>query len=138
MKFGSSHAVMLSLARGVAHAGEASVGLLELQTHLQTNVPDKRPAVACGSITAVVSKIINRHRISGRRLEEDKPLDAGEAQRNLSSALRDSAVRRRIDPTRQDIRDENMRLAFEAAIFDEEGYYSARDLRIQELAQRLK
>ncbi|MGZ5631747.1 MAG: hypothetical protein ACXWIP_12995 [Burkholderiales bacterium] len=39
---------------------------------------------------------------------------------------------------RREVQDENMRLAYEAAILDEEGYYNARDLRIMQLSDRLK
>jgi hypothetical protein len=127
------------LSSSVAEAGEPCVGLVELQRYLhaaQSNAG--APSVACGSLSLVIARLINGSRKSGRRLEDDQPLNVPDAQSNLNSALRDAGIRRRIEQMRREVTEENMRLAYEAAILDEEGYYMARDLRIMQLADRVK
>jgi hypothetical protein len=122
-----------------AYAGESCAGLVNLQKQLQMNVsPTALSWVGCGSLTSVVNRLVNRNRTSGRRLEEGKALNAAEAQANVDAALREAEVRRKIERTRREVPDENLRLVYEAAIFDEEGFYNARDLRIQQLSERLK
>ncbi len=92
---------------------------------------------ACGSVKVVLSRVVSREKTGGRKLEPDKPLDLKKAQANLDAALRDPEIRARVDKARAEIKDENVLLAYEAAVFDEEGYYDARDLKIQQLQQRL-
>ena len=98
---------------------------------------DKTSITTCGSLASVIDKIINRKKTGGRKLEADKPLDQREAQANLNAALKDPEIRARLDKIRSQTKDENARLFYEAAILDEEGYYSARELKIQQLLQRL-
>jgi hypothetical protein len=125
------------LCSGSARAAEC-VGVVELQKALSTQVSSFFSSlVGCGSLTTVVKRIMSRNRTSGRRLEEEQPLNMQEAQANLNAAVKDPAVRRKLEQARREISDEKTRLAYEAAIFDEEGYYSARDLRIQQLSERL-
>lgn len=93
-------------------------------------------SVACDSIGAVFDRATNRKRTGGRRLETDRPFDATAAQANLEAALRDPAVKARIDHGRARITDPITLLAYEAAVFDEEGFYAARDLRVQQLQQK--
>ena len=64
-------------------------------------------------------------------------MDLKKAQANLEAALKDPAIKARIDKARADIKDENVLLAYEAAVFDDEGYYDARELKIQQLLQRI-
>jgi phage terminase small subunit len=80
---------------------------------------------------------VNREKTGGRKLEPEKPLDPKKAQANLEAALKDPAIRARLDNARAEIKDENVLLAYEAAVFDEEGYYDARELKIQQLLQQL-
>lgn len=91
----------------------------------------------CGSGKAVLSRVVSRDKTGGRKLEPDKPLDMKKAQANLDAALSDPGIKARIDKARAEISDETTLLAFEAAIFDDEGYYDARELRVQQLLQRL-
>lgn len=93
--------------------------------------------VACGSINVIVDRTLNRKRTGGRRLESDRPFDEAQAQANLDAALRDAGVKARIEQGRKTITDETALLAYEAAVFDEEGFYGARDLRVQQLQQRI-
>lgn len=93
--------------------------------------------VACGSINVILDRTLNRKRSGGRRLESDRPFDEAQAQSNLDAALRDPAVKARIEQGRKVITEETALLAFEAAVLDEEGFYGARDLRVQQLQQRV-
>ena len=92
---------------------------------------------ACGSFLSVVMKLMNRDVTAGRRLEKDRPFNPAAAQANLEKALRDPEVRKRIDALRREVPDETVRLLHEAVVFDDEGYYDARELRIQQLRRRL-
>lgn len=91
----------------------------------------------CGSGKAVLSRVVSRDKTGGRKLEPEKPLDSRKAQANLDAALKDPGIKARIDQARAEISDENVLLAHEAAILDDEGYYDARELKIQQLLQRL-
>lgn len=91
----------------------------------------------CGSLAAVLHKLPNRSVDGGRRLEKDKPFDPVEAQANMDLALQDPEIRTRIENIRSEVEDENVRLVYEAAIYDDEGYYDARELIIQQLRQKL-
>jgi hypothetical protein len=138
MRFALRVIVPTLLVCSFAHAGESCIGVQQLQQLIPGSTAGKMPSVVCGSLTSVLAKIMNRNRTSGRKLEDDKPLNPSEAQANLNAALRDAGIRRRIDQMRREVPDENARLVYEAAILDEEGYYNARDLRIQQLSDRLK
>jgi hypothetical protein len=91
----------------------------------------------CGSLKAVLLQIFNPEKPAGRKLEPDKPLDLRAAQANLDLAFKNPEIKAQMDKARREITDENVRLAFEAAILDDEGFYSARDLKIQQLLPRL-
>jgi hypothetical protein len=128
------------IAAGSVHAGESScVGLADLQKQLQANVSSSPLSWAgCGSLTNVFKRLLAGKRTGGRRLEGEKPFDMAEAQANVQAALRDPDVVRKLELMRTAVQDENLRLAYEAAIFDGEGFYAARDLRIQQLSERSK
>lgn len=94
--------------------------------------------VDCGSLTSVMDSVVNGKRTGGRKLEEDKPYDPAAAQANLTKAQADPEVRKTLDKIRKDVPDGPTRWAYEAATFDENGYYGARDLRVHQLQQQLK
>ena len=139
---------VLLVTTGSAHAADC-VGLLK-NAQKEPNRGDfvdllglllpkaKSSGAPCGSVVSVIDRVINRKKTAGRRLEGDKPFNASEAQANVQAALRDPEVRKKIERLKVDVPDENLRFVYEAAIFDEEGYYNARELRIQQLLQRLK
>lgn len=104
-----------------------------------SSLPDKAKAggSACSSFLTVIGKVIGRDTTAGRRLEKDRPFNPAAAQANVDKALRDPDVRKRIDALRREVPDDTVRLLHEAVVFDEEGYYDARELRIQQLQQRL-
>jgi hypothetical protein len=123
-------------------AAQKCVGLLQippstsprivefLTSFNQTNPP-------CGSGKVVLNRVLSREKTGGRRLEPDKPLDMTKAQANLDAALKDPAIKTLFDKARVEIKDESVLLAYEAAVLDDEGYYDARELKIQQLMQRL-
>ena len=135
--------VVIAISSSWAPASaQKCVGLLEippstssriaqfLTSFSQTNPP-------CGSGKVVLNRVLNREKTGGRRLEPDKPLDIQKAQANLDAALKNPAVKALFDKARTEIKDEDILLAYEAAVLDDEGYYDARELKIQQLMQRL-
>ena len=123
--------LLSALGHGSGHAAEC-VGLApEVQ---QAN----QGLAACSSLTSVWAKVTKQKKIGGRQLEKERPLNPAEAQANLAAAQKDPAIRARLDRLATEIPDQNVRMVYEAAILDEEGFYAARDLKIQQLQQALK
>lgn len=97
------------------------------------------PALAdCGSLKSVFDRLSSTRKVGGRKLEEDRPFNAQTAQADLAKAQSDPEVRPRLEKVRKEVADPTTRLVYEAAILDEEGYYSARDLRINQIKQQAK
>ncbi|WP_137823465.1 hypothetical protein [Pseudomonas sp. D(2018)] len=105
---------------------------------LKAITSDEKARADCGSLTSVLDRVSNTKKPGGRKLEEDRPFNAEEAQADLAQANSDPAVNQRLEHVRKEVSDRRQQLVYEAAILDEEGYYSARDLRIRELQQQLK
>lgn len=93
--------------------------------------------VPCGSLQNVLSMLERSNRTGGRRLETDKPFDPVAAQANLDAALRSPDVRARLDALRT-VEDANERLAYEAAVLDDEGFYDARNLKLDQIMRAKK
>jgi hypothetical protein len=93
---------------------------------------------ACSSLTSVWAKVTKQKKVGGRQLEKERPLNPAEAQANLAAAQKDPAIRARLERAAKEIADPIVRLVYEAAILDEEGFYAARDLKIQQLQQAQK
>ena len=91
----------------------------------------------CSSSRSVLAKLMGNVKRGGTNLEPEKPFDPVAAQANLQEAMNDPEIKQHLAELRVEIKDEDTRLFFEAALFDEEGFYGARDLRIQQLQQRL-
>ena len=137
-----SYAILFLSGMGVAHAGCDSTQVSEtgvtgaLSILIKTVMPN--PSVApCASLASVLNKLASRGKTGGRRLEDEKPLDPLQAQAELQKALSDPEIRARLEKIREDVQDEDARLVYEAAILDEEGYYDARELKIQQLQRKL-
>lgn len=92
----------------------------------------------CAALVSVMNKVMSRSRTGGRRLEGDTPFDPAAAQANLEKALRDPETGKRLAKLHDEVKDEALRLYLEAVLLDEDGYYAARELRIQQLQQRLQ
>lgn len=114
----------------------------------QTSIPDtleilsksvmSNPlGVPCDSLTTILNKLMSGEKTGGRKLENDKPLDQQKAKGNMQEALNNPETRARIDKIADKVTNENERLIYEAAILDEDGYYDARELKIQQLKQKL-
>lgn len=93
--------------------------------------------VPCGSLQNVLTMLERSNRTGGRRLETDKPFDPVAAQANLDAALRKPEVRARLDELRA-VEDANERLAYEAAVLDDEGFYDARNLKLDQIMRAKK
>jgi hypothetical protein len=137
--------VALLLLGSATAFGQPCTGLLALQSSasagskgLIDTVQHNTENSDCGSLTSVMDSVINGKRTAGRKLEEDKPYDPAAAQANLTKAQADPDVRKSLDKIRKDVPDGPTRWAYEAATFDENGFYGARDLRIHQLQQQLK
>lgn len=133
--------VTAGLLAGIASVSAAQdcTGL----TKILKDAPQQLQAVnpqgaSCASLTSVMGLVIHRNKTGGRRLEEKKALNVTAAQAEVNKALADSKIRAKVDKLKQQVPDEQVRLYLEAAIFDEEGYYGARDLRVQQLAEKLQ
>lgn len=137
--------VLLLLAATTAFGADCK-GLKELagratkpvQQLIEVVSRDSNAQNKCGSLASVLHLVGNTPKQGGRKLEDERPFDAHEAQAELAQAHADPVLRRRLDEIRKDIPDGPQRLLYEAATFDEEGYYSARDLRIRQLQQQLQ
>lgn len=99
---------------------------------------DKAPPTDCGTLTSVWGSLMNTGRTGGRKLEEDRPYNPSQAQANYAQAQADPDVRQRLDAVGKEVSDGNLRLLYQAAILDEEGYYGARDMLVRQLRQQLK
>lgn len=92
----------------------------------------------CDSLVSVWKKLFTRSQIGGRQLEEKQPLDPRAAQQEIDQARKTPALRAELDRIQKYEADPQRRQLLEAALFDDEGFYQARDLRIQELQSKLK
>lgn len=92
----------------------------------------------CDSLISVWKKLFNRSQIGGRQLEEKQALNPRAAQQEIDQARMDPSLRAELDKIQQSEVDPWRRQLLEAALFDDEGLYLARDLRLQELQGKLK
>ncbi|MGY2186409.1 hypothetical protein D3C87_1053780 [compost metagenome] len=113
-------------------------GLQDLQQSSLRQIQTDKPQTDCGSLMSVLDRLVNTRKTGGRKLEEDRPFNAQQAQADLTKAQADPEVRPRLEKIKKEVSDPTRRLVYEAAVFDEEGYYGARDLRINQLKQQLK
>ena len=97
---------------------------------------EKKPP--CGTFAAVTRRLAGENRKGGFKLEEGRPLDVRAAEQDLATAMKSPDVRNRIDEVRRTVPEEDLRLAYEVGIFDDEGFYGARDLTALRLKERLK
>ncbi|MCY1336298.1 hypothetical protein D9M69_221010 [compost metagenome] len=109
----------------------------ESRQMLDTIKSDK-PRTECGSLSTVWGSLMSSGRPGGRKLEEDRPYNPSQAQANYAQAQADPDVRQRLDQVGKEVSDGNLRLLYQAAILDEEGYYGARDMLVRQLRQQLK
>ena len=131
--------VPIGLAGAAECVGLAAIGGGALGAGVQDASKKGGPPLAdCGSLTSVLKKVARQGKVGGRQLEKDRPLNVAEAEANLAAARRNPALRRRLERVAAEVQDPAVRLAYEAAVLDEEGFYAARDLKIQQLQQAAK
>jgi hypothetical protein len=93
--------------------------------------------VDCSSVVVAVQSLVNESRTGGRRLEPNAGLDRAAAQIEVDSALQKPQVQQAIEAIHHKYSDEEVRLLMEAAVFDEDGSYAARDLRLAQLREKI-
>lgn len=128
----------LLLTASVPAMAQDCQGLQDVQQASLQRIRDDKAQTECGSLMSVIDRLLNTRKAGGRKLEEDRPFNAQAAQADLAKAKADPEVRQRLDKINKEVADPTRRLVYEAAVLDEEGYYSARDLRINQLKQQLK
>ncbi|VVP92441.1 hypothetical protein PS918_03372 [Pseudomonas fluorescens] len=128
----------LLLPASVSTMAQDCQGLQDVQQASLQRIREEKEQTDCGTLMSVINRLLSTHKTGGRKLEEDRPFNAQEAQANLAKAQADPEVRPRLDKIKKEVSDPTRRLVYEAAVLDEEGYYSARDLRINQLKQQLK
>jgi hypothetical protein len=127
----------LLLATSPMSMAENCRGLQDIGTKAQ-QYEDNEAQADCGSLMSVLDRLFNTRKTGGRKLEEDRPFNVQAAQTDLAKAQADPEVRARLEKLRRTVADPTRRLVYEAAVLDEEGYYGARDLRINQIKQQLK
>lgn len=148
MKRVATICLLLMLASGGAAAREC-VGLRTLQSSIP-KAPSLMASIRallgsskgghlppCSAINGVLGKMNNQAVPGGTGLEPKQAFNPAAAQTNLSKALADPAIKARLTELQGPGMDEDTRLFFEAALFEDEGFYGARDLRVQQLRERL-
>ncbi|WP_448108341.1 hypothetical protein [Pseudomonas azerbaijanoccidentalis] len=128
----------LMLPAAVTAMAQDCKGLQDLQQASLQQMKNEPEQAECGSLMSVLDRLLNTRKTGGRKLEEDRPFNAQQAQADLTKAQADPEVRPRLEKIKKEVSDPTRRLVYEAAVFDEEGYYGARDLRINQLKQQLK
>ena len=136
LMLGVSGTVMADECRGLLHDtvshSDASGGQLAAMFAELTAIFSRHPANSeeCSSAATVLSKLMNSTVIGGKRLEKPRPLDVTEAQE-------DAATRDRLNELKSETTDPNVQLLVEAVVLESQGLHSARDLKVQDLRQRL-
>jgi hypothetical protein len=99
--------------------------------------PDQKTKDECDSLRSVARLIMERNVTGGKKLKDNEVFDPVKAKKELDLALGDPAVKATLDSARAKITDDDEWLYYQAAVFDAEGFYAARDLRIMEIKQKL-
>ena len=143
LMLGVSGTVMADECRGLLHdtashsdasGGQLAAMVAELTAIFSRHPPDSEE---CSSAATVLSKLMNSTVIGGKRLEKPRPLDVSEAQAQLTEAQDDAATRDRLNELKSETTDPNVQLLVEAVVLESQGLHSARDLKVQDLRQRL-
>ncbi len=110
--------------------------LTESQREFLKTLQERNPP--CPTFTAVVRRLVANEKRGGFRLEDGRPLDVDAARAELARAMKDPEIAGRLAAARKTEKTEPLRLAFEAGILDEEGFYAASSLKVQELQAQLR
>ena len=144
-------ALCATVATGTAHAGGCDglakklpskgapkvEGLISKITILLGGADPTPSNVDCSSVVVAIQNLVNPTRTGGRGLQPAAALDRNAAQAEIDSALQKAELQQALEAIRQHTTDEDVRLLLEAAVFDENGLYAARDLRLTQLREKL-
>jgi len=95
--------------------------------------PFKGTKGTCTGLAAVINWIPNNAKAGGRKLEGDRALNVSEAQKERSSAQADPEFQAALQQALDNESDTLRRLALEAAVLHDFGFYAARDLIIEQI-----
>lgn len=87
----------------------------------------------CGAVVKVLEQLQSTKKSGGRKLHEGKPLDRAAAQAELQKARSDPDFTRRLAAASNGVTEPTGRLVVEAALLDDEGYFAARQLLMEDI-----
>lgn len=87
----------------------------------------------CSAVIKVLAQLQATKKPGGRKLHEGKPLDRAAAQAELLKARSDPDFTRKLTAVSEGVTDPTGRLVVEAALLDDEGYFAARQLLMEDI-----
>lgn len=134
---------MLALA-GIVRADECLGLYKKVDEKTNTSTWDKLKLIAgdmlasgCSSASTVANQTLGRNRTARMRLEDAQAYDAAAAQADFDKAMQDPAVQEQLAAAKDQIADADSWQLYQATVFDNEGYYDARNLVVRQLQQKL-
>lgn len=91
----------------------------------------------CDSLANVICQIARDRRRGGRGSKHESDTDIAVAEAQIRKALADTRIEEELRVLAASEKEEVRRLALEAALFDDEGFTAARDLRIEQLRRKV-
>lgn len=101
-------------------------------TLAQWQAPTRAKKSTCISLQNVLRRLMSHASAAGKKLEENKPLNAPAAAQERREALADAEFVAALNDLLTGETDPLRRLLLEAALLDEHGHYAARDLLVRE------
>lgn len=89
----------------------------------------------CGAVVKVLAQLQASKVSGGRKLHEGKPLDRAAAKAELQQARSSPEFTGRLAAALEGVTELNGRLVVEAALLDDEGYFSASRLLMEDIAK---
>lgn len=87
----------------------------------------------CSAVVKVLAQLQATKKPGGRKLHEGKPLDRAAAQAELLKARSDPDFTSKLTAVSEGVTDPTGRLVVEAALLDDEGYFAARQLLMEDI-----
>lgn len=89
----------------------------------------------CAGLVKVLTKLQASAVPGGRKLKEARPLDRAAAQAELAKARSDPEFTRLLASASQGVTDPTGRMVVEAALLDDQGYFDAHQLLMEDIAK---
>jgi len=87
----------------------------------------------CANIGKALAQLQSARAPGGRKLHEGKPLNRAVAEQELRTARADPEFMRRLTGAAEGVTDPTARLVVEAALLDDDGYFAARQLLMEDI-----